>query len=122
MHCCLLSSRSFVIHFDCCPSHCLCQMQMWHHLAACFLDITLLPYTCRRCQWMSAADTFCAHKKAYNSTDFQTRPVIQVGHCVELLPQCSFCAYMLNHITMSIRVLCRICQQHLSFQRVWYLE
>jgi len=46
----LLSSRSFIIHFDCWPSHCLCPMQTWHHLATCYLDITSLPYSSRSCQ------------------------------------------------------------------------
>ena len=33
-----------------------------HHLATCCLDITSFTYTSTSCQWISAADTFCAHQ------------------------------------------------------------
>jgi hypothetical protein len=33
-----------------------------HHLATCYLDITSFTCTSTSCQWISAADTFCAHQ------------------------------------------------------------
>jgi hypothetical protein len=32
------------------------------HLTTCYLDITSFTYTSTSCQWISAADTFCAHQ------------------------------------------------------------
>jgi hypothetical protein len=46
-----------------------------------------------------------AHKKTYNSLDFQKRQVFQVGHFVELLQLCSLCLYALNHMTMNRRAV-----------------
>ena len=61
---------------------------------------------------------FLWSKKACKSTDFQTRPVFQVDHHVQLPQLCFFCACASNHVTVNTRALCRIYQGHLKYQRV----
>jgi hypothetical protein len=72
----LLSSRSFIIHFSCWPSHCLCQMQTWHHLASCYLYIChrhTVPGAVNRCQLLTLSmvpTKKCVTPLAYKQDQF----------------------------------------------------
>jgi hypothetical protein len=94
---------------------------VWPHLATCCLDITSWPYTSMNCEWRSATDTLCP-QKAYNSSEFQARPVCRVGHLVELMHLCLLQTCALNCMTLNTQALCCVCQQHLKFQPVQCLK
>jgi len=74
-----------------------------------------VPYVVGHCNGgestsINKIETFSMLEKACNSSDFQVRPVFQVGHHVELPQLCSCCTYALNHMTTNTRALCYIYQ------------
>lgn len=121
MPCWLLSLKSFVIYFDCCKSHCPCQIQIcgtfwlpvawaWHHF--CTLSWAVDEYQ---------LPTLLFPQKTCNSLNWQVGPFVQMGYHVELLQLC-FCAYAWSYMTVSTRNICCICQQYLKTEGLCILN
>jgi hypothetical protein len=63
-----------------------------HHLAYCWLDVTLLSYISKKCWWTSAAENVLDHKCTYIATSRISKPQM-FPTCVAILNCCS-CAHI----------------------------
>jgi hypothetical protein len=112
VQCWLLSSRNFVVHFDChhhiAPARWKCMAPFGnllplHHIVAIHLQELLRVISLPTClvSWTSKWGQFSVE-----------------GHHVEMWQLCPVCTYALNHMTPNTRALCHIYEQYLKFHQV----